>query len=111
MVEILVPLGSFATIVLIVYIIFSTRNKERMALIEKGADASIFRSSKNAKPTLKYGLFLVGIGIGILFGNIIEVATPLQAEVAYFSMIFLFGGASLMSYYFYEKKQTDKIDE
>ncbi len=105
MVEIMVPLGSFASIVLILYIYYTTRNKERMALIEKGADASLFRTGRKPFSVLKFGMFLVGVGIGILAGNIIEVSTPLEDEVAYFSMILLFGGVSLIANYLIEKKK------
>jgi hypothetical protein len=40
--QVLVPLSLFAMIFGIVYLIYSTRNRERLALIEKGVDASIF---------------------------------------------------------------------
>jgi len=39
---IVIPASLFLTIFGIVYLYFSTRNKERLALIEKGADASNF---------------------------------------------------------------------
>ncbi len=40
--QVLIPLSLFLMIFGIVYLFFSTRNRERMALIEKGVDASIF---------------------------------------------------------------------
>ena len=40
--EIVILIGLFSVVFGIAYLYFSTRNKERMALIEKGADASIF---------------------------------------------------------------------
>ena len=107
MVEIMVPLSLFASIVLILYIFYTTRNKERLALIEKGADASLFKTSSKPFPSLKIGMFFVGVGIGILVGNIIAVSTSLEEPVAYFSMILLFGGASLIAYYLIEKKKTE----
>ena len=36
----------FGSIFGVFYLYFSTRNKERLALIEKGADAKIFASGK-----------------------------------------------------------------
>ena len=105
MVEIIVPLAVFASIVLIFYIFFSTRNKERLALIEKGLDSSIFRAKRKSSPVLKYGMFLVGLGIGIIFGNIIAVYTQLEPTAAFFSMILLFGGVSLIASHLIEKKE------
>jgi hypothetical protein len=105
---ILIPLGFFASVVLSLYIYYTNRNKERMALIEKGADASLFKTSPKTFPTLKLGMFLVGIGIGILMGNIVETLTRLQPETAYFSMILLFGGASLIANFMIEKAKHNK---
>ena len=97
--EIFIPISMFAATVLILWIIFSNRNKERMALIEKGADASMFKSKWNRLSTLKWGMLLIGVGIGILLGNILETVTLLEERVSYPSMILLFGGISLISYY------------
>jgi hypothetical protein len=110
-VEILVPMGFFASVVLILYVYFTSRNKERLALIEKGADASLFKTSSKPFPTLKIGMFLIGIGIGILMGNIVATLTRLETQVAYFSMILLFGGASLIIFYLIEKNKKEKIQE
>ncbi len=110
MVEILVPISMFASIVLILYLFFSTRNKERLALIEKGADASLFKTKSKSFPTLRLGMFIVGIGLGILFGNIVEVNTQIQEVTAYFSMIFIFSGSSLLLNYLFEKKQKKPSD-
>jgi hypothetical protein len=95
--EILIPLALFATIVLIVYIFYTNRYKERLALIDKGSSADILsRMPQISSLTLKTGFFLIGLGIGSLVGNIAAVHTSLNEGVAYFSMIMLFGGASLI---------------
>ena len=44
--EALIVFIIFGSIFAIAYLYFSTRNKERLALIEKGADASIFVKGK-----------------------------------------------------------------
>jgi hypothetical protein len=53
---------------------------------------------------LKYGLFLIGIGAGILIGNILTATADFEPEVAYFSMVFLFGGIALVVSYFLARK-------
>jgi len=108
---VLIPLIVFASIFGVFYIFLSTRNKERLALIEKGADASLFQAKKTHRSnlTLKFGMLAAGIGIGILIASILESYTVLDEEVAYPSMIFLFGGVFLIANALIEKK--DKIEE
>ncbi|NOZ33735.1 MAG: hypothetical protein GXO80_00370 [Chlorobi bacterium] len=89
----------FAAVALIIWIYIVNRNKERMALIEKGADANLFKSKRNRLTDLKWGMLFVGVGIGILSGNILATNSNLKEPVSYFSMIFLFGGISLIIYY------------
>lgn len=102
----------FATIFGIAYVYFSTRNKERLALIEKGADASLFNTGKEgsrfsfswAKFTLKMGMFFMGIGAGIIAGSILDSSSVMDEGAGYVSMIFLFGGLSLVLFYIFDRK-------
>jgi len=100
--EFLIGIAFFAA----VYGIFHlyVRRKERLALIEKGQTAAIFNSESNVSPSLKYGIFFIGIAIGFLMGEILSKYTHLNEEIAYLSMIFLFGGIGLVTYYFIAKK-------
>ena len=99
--EFLIPIAFFAMVYGIVYLL--VRRKERVALIEKGADATIFESSRQPS-SLKWGLLLVGIGTGILLGKVLAVYTTLQEEPAFFSMICLFGGIGLIVYHLIANK-------
>ncbi|MDQ3050598.1 MAG: hypothetical protein M3Q95_06900 [Bacteroidota bacterium] len=105
--EILIPISMFLCTFGIMYVYFTTRHKERLSMIEKGADPTLFHSKKGqSNATMRIGMFLVGIALGILTGNILTETTSLDEEVAYFSMIFLFGGISLILYYMIiERKQ------
>jgi predicted MFS family arabinose efflux permease len=107
-VEILVPLAFFALVFGSWYIYITTRNKERLALIEKGADPKLFKTKDagSAFRTLKLGLFLIGIAIGIIGGYFLTEGGMEEAP-AYFSMIFMFGGIALTSSYFLQKKQPE----
>ena len=105
----------FGSIFGVFYLYFSTRNKERLALIEKGADASIFMKgrSKNAAPfwkvlILNLGLLAMGIGVGVLLGAVLALnfaydgpynTRPdmyISPETFYVAYIFLCAGASLL---------------
>lgn len=104
--QVLIPIVMFLSIFGVIYVFLNTRNKERMALIEKGADASLFEIKKKnfENLTLKVGMLAIGIGLGILMGSIISSYTILDEEVAFPSMIFLFGGLFLVANAFIEKK-------
>jgi ABC-type Fe3+-siderophore transport system permease subunit len=110
--DILVPIvamiTTFGSMFGIAYIFFTTRHRERMSMIEKGADPVLFQSQPKPYVVLKYGLFLAGIGIGLLFGNILSMTTVLNPEAAYFSMILIFGGLGLGSYYLIYNKIIKK---
>ena len=106
---IFVPLIVFAAIFGVLYVYFTTRNKERLALIEKGADASMFNTGKkyNWKNfSLSAGMFLIGIGLGIMVGAILESTTKLEEGAGYTLSIFFFAGLALVIYYFLAKKMN-----
>ena len=102
----------FAMVFGIMYLFFTTRNKERMALIEKGADASLFNMGKTQKSALnrtmfalKTGMLLIGIGLGIIAGAILDRIDAFQyPEAGYFSMIFIFGGLALVAFYLIDRR-------
>ena len=76
--EVLIPLIVFGTIFGVLYVFFMTRNKERLALIEKGADATLFKSgpSKNSFGIiiLNIALLAIGIGVGVLLANLLVMS-------------------------------------
>lgn len=104
--EILVPMSMFAMIYGIVYIVI--RKRERLALIEKGVDASLFSGKKKGFSELKWGMLFVGIGLGILLGKILAAYSVLGEQASMFSMICLLGGLSLMIYHFVERNIVKK---
>jgi hypothetical protein len=102
--DIIVPVSVFAMVLGIVYL--SYRKKERMALIQSGRDSSIFGQDKQCYSTLKWGLLLFGVGLGLLIAEALSRFDILSPEVAYFSMAFIFGGAALIVDFLIEKFRT-----
>lgn len=116
--EVFIPIVFFLALFGAFYLYMTARHKERMALIEKGADPSFFYAGRkmNRKQilswwTLKLALFIIGVSVGILVGNILAETTTLQEEVCYFSSILMFGGLGLLAYYLYEKSQLRFFEE
>ena len=110
--EILIPISFFLAVFGVVYLYFSTRNKERLALIEKGADASIFNLGKKAGSSWKVfvinlAFLLIGIGLGVLIAAILTTYSSLDEDAVYPSMIFLMAGIGLYVGYTQTKKALE----
>jgi len=111
---IVIPVSFFLMLFAILYVYYTTRNKERMAIIEKGLDPGIFKvESKPVKisgyVTFKWGLFMIGLAVGLFIGALLEQFSGLPEAPMYISMILLFGGIALVLAYLLrgrmEKKQ------
>jgi hypothetical protein len=98
-----VPLGFFAMIVALVYL--RQRRRERLLLIEKGMDAKSLETPVSPLVTLKWGIVLAALGLGMLIANALARTVYFRTEEAYFAMLFLFGGASLLIFHFIARKQ------
>ena len=110
--EILIPLlsvgGFFTAVIVWVYMHYSSRYKERMALLEYGKDANVFNPSQPARnKSLKYGIVAVMVGVGIFMGNILDGIGMMKAA-AYGSMTLLMGGIGLVGYYFLMEKKMEE---
>ncbi|MBE8724976.1 DUF6249 domain-containing protein [Flavobacterium hungaricum] len=101
--KILIPISFFLMIFGIVYLIYSTRNRERLALIEKGVDASIFMQGKGkGVPAWKIfvvnlAFLLIGSGVGIFIALLITTYTSLNDGAVYPSIIFIMAGIGLLT--------------
>ena len=98
--EVIIPISFFAVIFGLYYLYISSRNKERLALIEKGADASIFNIGKRKGSSwkvvvLNLAFLLMGIGLGVLIANILDTYSNLDNDAIYPAMIFLMAGVGL----------------
>jgi len=108
--EIIVLPVIFGTVFGIFYLYISARNRERLALIDKGADASIFYSKKkHVTPVWKVivinlALLLVGIGMGIFIANILTHNMGIDEDVAYPGTIFILAGLGLFAGFFVSKR-------
>ncbi|WP_264535784.1 DUF6249 domain-containing protein [Flavobacterium sp. N1736] len=101
--QILIPISMFLMIFGIIYLFFSTRNRERMALIEKGVDASIFfkgvgkRGSAWKVFVVNFAFLLIGTGVGIFLALLITTYTSLEDDAVYPSIIFIMAGVGLLT--------------
>ncbi|WP_111671815.1 DUF6249 domain-containing protein [Algoriphagus litoralis] len=104
--DILIPLIIFSTLFGVVYVYLTTRNKERLALIERGADASLFNSGRKrglGSIVLNLALLAIGIGVGVLVGAGLNQG-GMDEDVAFPACIFIFGGLGLVVSFFVNRK-------
>lgn len=115
--EVLVPITLFISTFAMIFGIRYFSNKEKMAMIERGIDPGINKATPKPFISLKFGLLLVGVGLGLLvalftvrgvFGNAMTKGEQGQAVAVYFGCLGIFGGLGLILSYFVEKKWLDK---
>jgi len=109
---IIVSLGLFVMIFGIAYL----SKREKLAMIERGMDPRSYKPQSAPYQNLKWGLLLVGAGIGlflsfVLAHTIFHSISDDDIAALYFSLIAIFGGAGLFLSYRIEKKEVlDKED-
>lgn len=93
---------------------FDSRHKERMSMIEKGVSAADLRGAftgfrPNALTNLKFGLLALFVGLGVMAANYLDEVLR-YGEAVYPSMILIFGGFSLVLFYFIAAAKEKKQD-
>jgi len=108
--DFLIVLIIFAAVFGIVFVLTQARNRERMAMIEKGVNPKDFISDRrpNSYGILKWALLLVGVGFGLFIGSVLEAYTSIHDEPAYFASALFFGGAGLFAAFMIAKKAEEK---
>lgn len=108
-VAMLVPLTAIIALSIIVYRRNEARKIERLAMIERGVDPTLFMTPDN-EGTKKYsalrtGLLLAGTGFGVLVGAFLAMNVAHGWEpIVVISPALLFGGGGLIAYHIIAKK-------
>ena len=105
LIPILISLGLFAMIFGIVYL----KNREKMAMIERGMDPRSYKAQPAPYQNLKWGLLLIGSGLGLFLAYVLDrtvfVASIDDNQAIYFGLVAIFGGLGLVLSYRIEKKE------
>lgn len=100
--------------------IYYLRNRENMAMIERGINPREGKQSPRPFTSLKLGLLLAGSGLGLLIAFLVDRLVMYREIVLadgtryarenpalYFALIGLFGGLGLVISYRMERKERD----
>lgn len=112
--EFLVPISLFIGGFAMAFGIRYLTSKENMAMIERGINPKEGQSAPKPFISLKFGLLMVGLGVGLLIALFTVLSTGISEEngvAVYFGCISIFGGLGLISSYLIEKKWLDKQEE
>jgi preprotein translocase subunit YajC len=99
----IVSIVLFAAVFGLIYVYLVSRHRERMTILEKNI-ASPFNTVENTN-LLKYGIICLGIAAGTIAGYLLY-DWGVDENFAYTSMVFLFGGISLIVAFFVVQKQN-----
>lgn len=112
LIPMIISVGLFA----LIFGIFYLRNKERMAMIERGMEPNINLPKRQSNPafSLTFGLLLIGSGLGLFIAYMLNqwVFTDhgriVDSPAVYFALIAIFGGLGLFISYLIERKANQK---
>jgi hypothetical protein len=103
LIPILVPLGFFAMVFGIIYL----NKKENLAMIDKGMNPKNVTRNPEPYRNLKWGLLLVGAGVGLFLAYIFDqyLSRNDENEALYFALIAIGGGTGLIISFKMEMKE------
>ncbi len=103
---------------IVAYTFFSSRHKERMAMIEKGlkpadykgVELSSLTMQTNPLSNLKWGLLALFIGVGFFTGLAMHEVANFQRSFS-FALMLIFGGVGLIVFYFIASKKMKEQEK
>jgi len=103
---VMIPIVAIISVFTMIVYLRRYENTERMAMIEKGVDPSLFTKKQRSgtSGTLRASLLLIGAGVGLLIAYFLDRTYNME-EIAYFSMLFIFGGLGLGAAYLIEERK------
>jgi hypothetical protein len=106
--EVLIPIVMFAGGFAMVFGIVYLRTRQNLAMIEKGMNPKEFANRPAPYRNLKWGLLLVGAGIGLTLAYMITQYWLRDTEdpALWFAFVAIGGGLGLIQSYRIEKKEV-----
>jgi hypothetical protein len=104
---VMIPIIAIIGVFTMVVYLRRYENAERMAMIERGVDPTLFAKKHRGSTSgpLRAALLLMGGGVGLLLGYLLEASTDMRAPLPYFAMLFICGGIGLGIAYMVEERK------
>lgn len=96
------------------YMVIKSKHEEKMAMIEKGIvleEAARPERKPNRYNTLRNGIFMIGLSLGVIVGMFVNLAINSDNEWFYLlvpAITILFGGFSFVFYFFLSRHLLEK---
>lgn len=106
--EILIPITIFGGGFAMIFGIYYLKTRENLAMLEKGMNPKEHANRPAPYKNLKWGLLLVGAGIGLMIAYLLDTFMVPHSDTnafIYFSLLAIGGGLGLISSYKVEKKE------
>lgn len=100
--EIFILMSMVGAVTFILYLLISSRHKERLALLEFDRDATVFHPERRLRTSwaLRFGLLLLFGGVGLLFGYLVHWILGIPEKLATFAFLLIAAGGGLLTYFF-----------
>lgn len=111
--EVLVPILSVVATAWVLVTFFTSRNRERMAMIEKGLSSDEIKAlyardvKRDPLQSLKWGILFVLAGIALMLGNYLHDTYAVDGGVVV-GMVILFVGIGLVAFYTIASKRLSQ---
>lgn len=105
MIAIIFTLGSIFGIA---YLFFTTRHRERMAMIERGMEVSLRKPPPDPRKALKDGMQWVAAAVGLGLGYVLDTMITDSIEEVFIymaSVAFTVGIANIIYHFMFHKKE------
>ena len=109
--EVLVPIVTVMSLAVVFILYFTTRHRERMAMVEKGLGSeeikALYTRDRRHNPlnSLKWGILFVLGGVAVMVGNFLHDTYFVDGGVIV-GMVCLFVGIGLVIFYSVASKKT-----
>lgn len=96
---------TFSSTVAIVYIVMSSRHRERMAMIQRGMDPGAGAAPDPDRQLLR-GMQLIAVAVGLGLGHLLKQYTGIGSSWAYLGPVIFCVGVAMLLFHFRAGKRN-----